>query len=573
MPLRSDDRRTRVIHAGPVVDRARPIDAATASPRPAHGRDRVTVVLPWDLDPRLSAFPRTPDEGQLLVLETRAKPRALPFHRKKLVLVVSALRHLVTERRAAGFHVEHRVADDWAEGVRQFAAWARPAELHATEPREWGPDRRFRALARELPLTLHPDGGDGGHFLLRRREFLDWAEEHGAGAGRSVRMDRFYPMMRRRFGLLVDRAGKPAGGRWSFDAENRKPARDVTPPAVLRFPPDDVTSWVMRWVGRPEVGRWGSLEGFDWPVTRAQALAALDDFVDGRLDGFGPYEDAIRHDTRRLFHSLLSSSLNLGLLHPLEVARAAADAYARGRVSLPSAEGLVRQVIGWREFIRGVYWLLMPGLREANQLGATLPLPRFFWEPERTEMQCLRDALTAVRDEGWTHHIARLMIICNWATMAGVDPRAVSHWFWAAFVDAYEWVELPNVVGMGMHGTSAFTTKPYVASAAYIKRMSGLPAKGRGRPLEGKPAEAPCQTCRYDPDQRTGPDACPYNALYWDFLARHRDRLDDNPRMATLYRSWDRWTAAERKDIQATADAHRASLEPSPRYDIDEDGG
>jgi deoxyribodipyrimidine photolyase-related protein len=556
-----------------VADGARPIEASAATERPSRGRDRVTVVLPWDLDPRLSAFPRTPDEGQLLVLETRAKPRALPFHRKKLVLVVSALRHLVLERRAAGFHVEHRVADDWTTGVREFARWARPAALHAVEPREWGPDRRFRALSSELPLTLHPDGGDGGHFLLRRREFLDWAEEQGALSGKSVRMDRFYPTMRRRLGLLVDRSGRPAGGKWSFDAENRKPARGVAPPTVLRFPPDDTTRRVMRWVGRPEVGRWGTLEGFDWPVTRADALAALQDFLAGRLESFGPYEDAIRHDTRQLFHSLLSSSLNLGLLHPLEVAQGVAEAHARGRVSLASAEGMIRQVIGWREFIRGVYWLLMPGLREANQLGATLPLPRFFWEPERTEMQCLRDALTAVRDDGWTHHIARLMVICNWATMAGVDPRPVSHWFWAAFVDAYEWVELPNVVGMGMHGTSAFTTKPYVASAAYIKRMSGLPAKGRGRPAPGTTPESPCTSCRYDPDRRTGPDACPYNALYWDFLARHRARLDDNPRMRTLYRTWERWSPAERKAIQSTADAHRASLEPSPRYEIDEDGG
>lgn len=573
MPLPSSLPGRGVIHAGLLVDRPSPIDASTPAGRPAPGRDRVTVVLPWDLDCRMSAFPRTPDEGQLLVLETRAKVRALPFHRKKLVLVVSALRHFVSQRRAAGFHVEHRVADDWADGVRQFSGWARPASLHLVEPREWGPDRRLRALASELPLTLHPDGGDGGHFLLRRSEFLDWAEEQGARSGKSIRMDRFYPMMRRRLGLLVDRAGKPEGGRWSFDAENRKPARGVAPPAVLRFPPDELTRGVMRWVDRPEVGRWGTLEGFDWPVTREQALAALDDFLTGRLERFGPYEDAIRHDTRQLFHSLLSPSLNLGLLHPLEVARAAAEAYARGRVPLASAEGLIRQVIGWREFIRGVYWLLMPGLREANQLGATLPLPRFFWEPERTEMQCLRDALTAVRDEGWTHHIARLMVICNWATMAGVAPRAVSHWFWAAFVDAYEWVELPNVVGMGMHGTSAFTTKPYVASAAYIKRMSGLPAKGRGKHRAGATPESPCQTCRFDPDRRTGPDACPYNALYWDFLGRHRARLDDNPRMATLYRTWDRWSASERKAIQATADAHRAALEPSAPVDIDEDGG
>ena len=499
------------------------------------------------------------------MLETRAKPAALPFHRQKLALVVSALRHFVAERRAAGFRVEHRVADDYATGIREFAAWARPAALVAMEPREHAIDRRFRELAAELPLELVPDGGPGGHFLITRAEFARWTE------GRKIlRMEHFYPEMRRRFGLLVDRAGKPEGGKWSFDTENRGHARGVEVPAIPWVEPDAITQSALRFANR--VGRWGTAEPFGWPCTRADALAWLDDFVGGRLARFGQYEDAIRSDARFLFHSLLSAPLNLGLLHPLEVATAVSDAYRAGRIELASAEGYIRQVIGWREFIRGVYWHLMPGLRTANQLGGTLPLPAAFWEPEQTEVRCLRDALESVRDTGYTHHIERLMVICNYATLAGLDPRPVSQWFWAAFIDAYEWVELPNVVGMGMFGTDAFTTKPYVASAAYIQRQSGVPSKGRTAAAIRD--EAPCARCKFDPGQRTGPDACPYNAMYWDFLAQHRVRLSGNPRTRTLLGHLDRMAPGELVAIRATAAAHRATLAPmEPPWEFDDDAG
>lgn len=544
-----------------------PLAAGEATPRPALGAHRVTVVLPWDQDPALAAFATSPSDGHLLVLETRAKPTALPFHRQKLALIVSSLRHFVLERRAAGFHVEHRVADDYATGVREFAAWAKPQELHVTAPREWAIDRRFRDLADELPLTVHDDGGPNGHFVLGRDEVAAWARSQKG----PLRMDRFYPLVRKRLGLLVDADGRPEGGKWSFDAENRQHARGVTAPDIPWFAPDALTQKVLRWTKRDGVGRWGNADGFGWPVTRAQALAWLDDFVRHRLAGFGPYEDAIRSDARFLFHSLLSVPLNLGLLRPDEVARAAVEAWRRGDVPLASAEGFVRQVIGWREFIRGVYWHLMPGLREANQLGATRALPDFFWEPSRTTMQCVREAVESVEATGYTHHIQRLMVLCNYATLAGLDPRAVSHWFWAAFVDAYEWVELPNVVGMGLFATDAFTTKPYVATAAYLKRQSGLSAKGRG-PKAARD-EAPCARCAFDPDVREGPTACPFNALYWDFLATHRARLAKNVRMRQLLANLDRFGDAQLAEIRRTAEAHRASLPGDAGWRFDEDAG
>lgn len=526
---------------------------------------RVTVVLPWDLDPSMSAFPKTPADGQLLVLETRAKVHALPWHRQKLTLVVSALRHFVEERRAAGFHVEHVVAEDYESGIRDWASRMKPTSLHLTEPREWAIDRRLRALTRELPLHLHSDGGDGGHFLISREAFREWASTQTG----QLRMDRFYPELRRKLGLLVDANGKPEGGQWSFDGENREHARGVKPPPIPWFEPDAITTRTKRWA--QIVAPWGNAEPFGWPVTRTQALSWLDDFVKHRLPNFGPYEDAIRSDEPFLFHSLLSVPLNLGLLKPIELARAAEEKFRRGEISLPSAEGFIRQVIGWREFMRGVYWQLMPGLRDANQLGAKRPLPRFFWEPELTDLQCLREAISSVRDTGYTHHIRRLMIICNYATLAGLTPHAVSQWFWAGFVDAYEWVELPNVVGMGMFGTDAFTSKPYVGAAAYIKRQSGLSAKGRG-PVAAK-HEGACARCRYDPDERVGPTACPYNALYWSFLDTHRERLSSNLRMRQLLGNLDRFTSDQLKAIRATAETHLAALEPSPDWAFHEDDG
>jgi deoxyribodipyrimidine photolyase-related protein len=546
---------------------SKPLPVEDVTKRPAPGKNRVTVVLPWDQDPTLAAFPKTPADGHLLVLETRAKIHAMPWHRQKLTLIVSSLRHFVEERRAAGFHVEHRLADDYASGVAAFAKWAKPTSLHAMAPKEWAIDARFRELTKTLPLTLHDDGGPGGHFITTREEFLDWVKGR-----KQVRMDQFYPLMRQKLGLLVDAKGKPEGGKWSFDADNREHARGVTMPKVPWFAPDELTQKVMRWVGREDVGSWGALEGFGWPVTRTQALSWLKHFVDTRLKDFGPYEDAIRSDERFLFHSLLSVPLNLGLLRPDEVARAAAAKYEKGHVSLASAEGFIRQVIGWREFIRGTYWWLMPGLRGANGLGAKLPLPDFFWAPERTSMQCVKEAVQSVHDTGYAHHIQRLMVLCNYATLAGLDPRAVSHWFWAAFVDAYEWVELPNVVGMGTHGSDAFTTKPYIASAAYLKRQSGLSAKGRG-PVAAK-HEAPCARCAFDPDQRAGEKACPFNAMYWDFLAQHRERLSKNLRMRQMLTTLDRFGPEQVKLIRATAAAHRETLEPFvPSWTFREDDG
>lgn len=540
-------------------------DAAHPEPLPSGIRNRAAVILPWDLHPELAILPRHPEDGWVLVLESRAKPRALPWHRQKLLLVLSAQRRFVAELRAKGFYVVHRAAADYATGLRQVAAWARPERLVALKPREWALHRRFEALAAEGLLELADDGGPGALFLTPRATFEAFIEGR-----RRVLMEDWYRRLRRETGYLM-RGREPEGGRWNFDTENRRPARGVPVPPPAWFPPEPDTRALLPWADR--AGRWGALEPFGWPTTRAQALQWLEAFTRNQLADFGPYEDAIRQDARVLFHSRLSAPLNLGLLTAREVCEAAVLAYERGGIPLASAEGFLRQVLGWREFIRGVYWWQMPGLRDANQLGHHRPLPQAFWDPEATDLACLKEAVATVRDLGWAHHIQRLMVLGNFANLVEADPRQVSHWFWAAFVDAFEWVELPNVVGMALFGTDAFTTKPYVASAAYLKRQMGLPAKGLGRGPQGQTA---CEGCRYDPDARTGDRACPFNILYWRFLHRHRPLFEANPRSRAVLSHLDRMDPETRAGILGTAERFLAGLAPAdPAYEagFDEDAG
>lgn len=501
-------------------------------------------VGPWDLDRRLACVPQRPEQGRVLLVESRAKSGALPYHRQKLVLVLSAMHHFAAELRAEGFEVEVRPAPSYAEGILAAVAEQGATRVVALQPREWGLAEALRQL--ELPagveLVLEPDGGPGGHFLISREEFEAWASSQ---KGPQLRADVFYRWMRRRMDWLLE-GGKPAGGKWSYDAENREAVPKGAPvPRLGAFPPDALTRAQLERVASWP-GFWGSADAFDWPVTRADALVFLEQFVAERLECFGRYEDAMVSGEPFLWHSCLSVLLNLSLLSPREVCEAVLDAYAAGRVPLNSAEGLIRQVAGWREFIRGIYWRRMPGLRAANLLKAARPLPSCYWEPEQTDLNCLRESLEAVRDYGYAHHIQRLMVLGNFALLTGVRPLEVSHWFWAAFVDAYEWVELPNVHGMALYADESFTTKPYAASGAYIDRMSDY-----------------CQGCRYDVKQKSGPDACPFNSLFWDFMVRNRELLRRNPRLGMLLRTWEKRSPADQQAVLETAAEFLAKLAPS----------
>jgi len=496
-------------------------------------------VGPCDLDARLDCVPREPGSGTVVLVESIDKGHALPFHRQKLVLVLSAMRHFADELADAGHDVEVVRAQTYADGIRAHVARHGSSRVVALVPRDQGLEQSLRDADLGAPLDLRDDGGPGGHFLLTRAEFAQWAADRA-----QLRMDTFYRWIRRHLDVLLH-DGKPVGGKWSFDADNRKPARGDRPPPLPRYAPDAVTREVMTEVGRWSTG-WGTLDGFGWPVTRRDALNALSRFVTERLPLYGDYQDAMVEGESFLWHACIAPALNLGLLHPRDLLEAAIAAHERGAAPLNAVEGFVRQVIGWREFIRGVYHLRMPGLRAANRFGAEAPLPDLFWDPERTDMACVRDAVRSVRDHGYAHHIQRLMVLGNLGLLLGVRPIELSHWFWAGFVDAHEWVELPNVHGMALAADSTFTTKPYAASGAYIHRMSNH-----------------CRGCAYDVKAKTGDASCPFNSLFWDFMVRNRDDLSRNPRLAMLLRTWDKWSADQQAAIRARAHDVRDGLSPA----------
>lgn len=538
-------------------------------------------VGPWELSTATAQLPPTPAAGRVLIIESTSKDAALPYHRWKLVLVLSALRHFVAELRAAGYEVDHRVAESYADGIRAHMEEFGPSEVLVQEPAEWGigvslgyggKGNRESGTGKTLTPAHGAPFAVSLRFLPDRRFLTSRAEFAGWATGRKLfRMEDFYRWQRRRLDVLMQPDGEPVGGTWNLDTENRQTAKALQKalmkgggtPAPRGFAPDEMTRQVMRLVesgrgGAPATpapdsagGHWGSVDGFDLPVTRAQALAALDDFLEHRLAAFGPYEDAMLSGERYLYHSRLSAAMNVGLLHPREmieraVARWKAEKKGTAKVPLSSLEGFVRQIIGWREYVNGIYWQQMPGYREVNYFGFSRQLPQLYWEPERTELACVKDVVTSVRDTAYAHHIPRLMILCNFAVLTGVHPLRLSEWFWAAFADAMEWVELPNVIGMGTFGDGGLLgSKPYVSSAAYINRMSNY-----------------CGGCRYDPKQRTGADACPFNYLYWTFLDDvQRKKFDVGQRMALVLKQLEKIPAAELKAMRGERERFLARLE------------
>ncbi len=332
---------------------------------------------------------------------------------------------------------------------------------------------------------------------------------------------------------------QPAGGKWNFDAENRASFPAGGPgniPQPDGFPPDEITLEVLRLVEMRFPETRGSLRHFDWPVTPEQAQAALDDFIEHRLPLFGRFQDAMWTDQPVLYHSRLSAAMNLKLLEARDAVRAAEQAWRHGVAPLASAEGFIRQILGWREYVRGVYWLWMPEYAEWNFLEAHAPLPRFYWTGE-TEMRCLREVIGQTLERGYAHHIQRLMVAGLFALLAGVEPRRIHEWFLGIYVDAVEWVELPNVLGMSQFADGGrMASKPYAASGRYIARMSNY-----------------CRGCRYDPARAVGENACPFTALYWDFLMRNEAKLRRVPRMEMQLANLGRLGPAERRDIRRQA--------------------
>ncbi len=496
------------------------------------------IVLGDQLSLDLSALAGL-DAGRdtVLMMEVAEEGTYVPHHKQKIVLVLSAMRHFADELRQRGVVVDYVPLD--APGtsgaltseVRRAAARHSPDRLVVTEPGEWRVQAMVETWAALTgrPVEVRPDN----RFFASRARFAGWALGR-----RAWRMEHFYREMRREHAILMDGA-QPAGGAWNYDAANRKrlPAQTVLP-VRRRFPPDATTREVMALVEHNFGHHFGDLGEFGWPVTRADALHALDDFITHGLPAFGDYQDAMKAGEPFLFHSLLAPALNIGLLSPGEVCRAAEAVWRSGHAPLNAVEGFVRQILGWREYVRGVYWTLMPGYADENALQATRQLPGFYWTGE-TEMRCLSEAIVSTARYAYSHHIQRLMVTGNFALLAGVVPREIERWYLAVYADAFEWVEMPNTLGMAVFADGGrMASKPYAASGAYIDRMSDF-----------------CSGCAYDVKQKTGPRACPFNYLYWAFLIRHRDRLSDNPRLAMPYRTLAAWSQERETAILAEADA------------------
>ena len=501
-------------------------------------------VLGDQLTPDLSSLAGAdPADSVLLMMEVAEETGYVRHHKTKLAYILSAMRHHAEALRTAGWRVDYVTLDDpdnagsFTGEVARAVARHAPDRIRVTEAGEW----RVAAMLDGwetlfgVPVAILPDD----RFLCGHRDFDRWAE------GRAeLTMEFFYREMRRRTGLLMD-GGKPAGGRWNFDKDNRKPAAaDLLMPRPLAFPPDAVTQEVIALVERRFPDHPGSTDGFDYAVTAADAERQAAHFLTHALPQFGDYEDAMLTGERFLWHSILSPYINSGLLDPLDLCRRAEAEYRAGRAPLNSVEGYVRQIIGWREFMRGIYWREGPDYVERNFLGHTRALPGFYWTGE-TDMHCLSEALGQTLATAHAHHIQRLMVTGNFAALIGADPKQVHRWYLEVYLDAYEWVELPNTLGMSQFGDGGLVgSKPYVSSGAYIDRMSDY-----------------CRHCRYDVKQRLGEHACPFNALYWHFLARHREKLGGNRRLAMPYRTWDRKPAEEQAALQGQAEAFLARLD------------
>lgn len=446
-----------------------------------------------------------PSDARILMIESAHLLHTRPWHRHKLIFTLASMRHFANELRAAGWSVDYRKAPSFAAGLRAHHDEHAPQRIFVMRPNNLRARKFLDAHAAEFPL-----------HTFENRMFIAQPEE--LGTARSPLLETFYRRMRKRTGLLMEEE-QPAGGQWNFDADNRRPPTrawrrgdrsDI--PALPAIEPDEITRQAIEEV-RDYPNAWGAADGFALPVTRAAAHAWFTDFVEHRLPNFGAYEDAVVAGEPTLFHSVCSPLLNVGLLDPLHLCRTAEKAWRAGRAPIASVEAFVRQILGWREFVRLAYLRETPALHDANALDAHRPLPGFYWNG-KTDMACVHDAVQNVWKRGYAHHIQRLMVLCNFALLAGVRPQEVNEWFLATFVDAYDWVVTPNVIGMGLYADGGVVgTKPYAAAANYLNRMGTA-----------------CGSCRYHPEERVGADACPFNSLYWDFIARHAERLARSPR-------------------------------------------
>jgi len=502
------------------------------------------LVLGDQLNAGHSWFAQRDPQVVYVLMEVRQETDYVLHHAQKILAIFAAMRDFARQLRAAGHRVRYVALDDASNrqsipaNLAALAAHYGAQKVQWQQPDEWRLDAQLLEWAATQPQAW--EVVDSEHFLTQRSELAalmrgrkQWLMEH------------FYRHMRRRWQVLLDAGGEPEGGQWNFDHENRKRWPGTPPePADWRPQHDHSVLWDM--VQRAGVASFGDPQAavLRWPLNCDEALACLDAFIATALPHFGEYEDALASSAPRLFHSLLSFALNVKMLHPLEVVKRAESAWRAGQAPLAAVEGFVRQILGWREYVRGIYWAHMPGYEEHNALAHRAPLPQWFWSGD-TRMRCLHLAITQSLQTAHAHHIQRLMVIGNFALLAGLEPQALHRWYLGIYIDAFEWVELPNTLGMSQRADGGLiATKPYVSSAAYLQRMGDY-----------------CKGCAYDPARKTGERACPFNALYWDFFERHAPALEGNPRLALVYRQLQKMPGTQREALRTQAGQLRERLD------------
>ena len=478
----------------------------------------------------LQGYDRATD--YVLMCEVREEATYVRHHKKKIAFVFSAMRHFAALLRQQGYSVLYTRLDapdnagSLREEVRKQFKHKQFDRVIVTAPGEYRLLEEMRGWEKDFGLPVEIREND--LFLCAPEQFARWARGR-----KQLRMEYFYRDMRKMYGILME-GEEPVGGQWNYDAENRKPPKEglrVPPPCETEV--DAITKEVLLLVERRFPDHFGNLENFSFAVTSEQALAVLDRFIKERLVHFGDYQDAMIQGEPWMYHSHISFYLNCGLLHPLECVKAAEKAFRQGKAPLNAVEGFIRQIIGWREYIRGIYWLKMPAYRDENFLEATRALPDFYWSGQ-TKMNCLRCCILETKENAYAHHIQRLMVLGNFALLSGIDPKQVNEWFLIVYADAYEWVELPNVSGMILFADGGYlASKPYAAGGSYIHKMSDY-----------------CKKCSYQVSKKNGPQACPFNYLYWDFLDRNRDKLQSNPRIGMMYKTFDKMTPEKQTAIR-----------------------
>lgn len=474
----------------------------------------------------------------ILILETKDILQKPKHHRKKIVFILSSMRHFAYKLDDKGYNVKYIKLTDldnsqiFTDEIKKEFSKNQYDSLIITKPTDYNIYEQIKSLA--INIKIEEDSNN----LSTRSDFSDWALNK-----KELRMEYFYRQMRLKHKILIYDENKPIGGKWNFDKDNRKFSDEINPPKHNIFEPDKITNEVIKLVEEEFHDHFGDIYPFNIAVTRSDALKVLDSFINERLENFGSYQDAMLQGEPYLFHSHISFYINNGLISPMESIKKAEQAYEKGMAPLNSVEGFIRQILGWREYIRGIYWHFMPKYKELNYFKANNKLPKFYWDTE-TDMNCLKQCITETKQNAYAHHIQRLMVLGNFLLLANVNPKYVNEWYWIVYMDAYEWVELPNVTGMILYADGGIVaSKPYASSGAYINKMSNY-----------------CKNCTYDVNVKNGKNACPFNYLYWNFLIKNRDKLENNQRIKMMYSQIDKMLDPKLNEIKNDSDKFLKSI-------------